>query len=422
MNVTVRSSSDLRRSRYSGPRHKDAMTYCAVIFTALAANANVSLKPILIGSYVEFLKFSASSAGYVLAAEATATSVGTALAALCVNRFSRRHLAIAALAIIAIGNLLSFNVGDIAVLAAVRAFTGLGHGIALAVTAASIANFKQPDRMAGVVTVSVSLFGMCLMLFIPWAQSFVGIQPLFLVMAGLIIPSFLLLSWIPAKVGSMIVLDSSSGSGQANSHPHSHRHSEARLIWITLVAAGFFYVSVGSFWPFTEQLGRAAGLDYQGATKVTAFAAMAAVLGALTAIALGNRFGRSIPIGFSISASIAGLVLLLRFPHSPFVFSTVAVVYMFCWATLYPFLLGFASQLDPRGRVNAFVFSLSLIGLAVGPGLASGVMAIGVPDGGSNLTNLVWMSALCLLPSFALLYAVRKHESTLKVTATTLHP
>lgn len=384
-------------------RQRDLPAYCAVIFIALAGNASVSLKPILIGSYVEFLKYSAANAGYTLAAEATAMSLGTALAALFVGRWNRRRMVIVALIMIALGNLLSIFTHSMAALAVIRAFTGLGHGVALAVAAASIACFRQPDRMAGVVTVAVSALGMSLMFFVPWAQHSERIAPLFWTMGSMVLPPLLFLGAIPQGL--------KSAHRSLEFEPGYKKEASAGpspIIVITLIAVGFFYISVGSFWPFAEQLGRNAGLSYEDASRVTAFAAMAAIFGALTAIALGDRFGRMLPIGGSISVAIAGLSLLLSFPKDPTIFSVVVIAYMFCWATLYPFLLGFASQLDPSGRVNGLVFSLSLIGLAIGPGLASAVISIGMPAGGSNLTNLVWMSVICLLPSFALVYAIRK--------------
>jgi predicted MFS family arabinose efflux permease len=93
---------------------RDLLMFCAVIFTAMAGNANVSLKPILTGSYVEFLKFSASSAGYLLTAEATATSLATAVGELCVARWNRRSMVIASLAIIATGNILCLFADNLA--------------------------------------------------------------------------------------------------------------------------------------------------------------------------------------------------------------------------------------------------------------------------------------------------------------------
>jgi len=384
----------------AGGQKETFAAYCALILTALAGNASVSLKPILIGSYVEFLKYSASTAGYMVSAEASAMSLSTAVTAMNVDRWGRKQWTFTALVIIVAGNVLSLFVRSPAALAMARALAGIGHGMALAVTAACIASFSQPDRTAGIVTVGVSALGIVLIFLVPWAQAEIGIQPLFGLMALVAFPSLLLLRRMP--MGHV------NGGVQELATPRLTDLMGERNVVITLAAVAFFYLSVGSFWPFAEQVGRAAGLTYAASSRVIAFAEFASVLGALVAIWLGDRFGRLLPIGCSLTLAVAGLAGLLLVPDQPVVFSVAAIVYMFAWASMYPFLLGFASQLDPSGRVNGLVFSLSLIGLAVGPGVGSTIIMIGSVDGRSNIANLIWMSVFCLVASFAVLYAIRR--------------
>jgi predicted MFS family arabinose efflux permease len=377
------------------------IAYCAIILTTMTGNTNVSLKPILIGSYVEFLHAAPSLAGFVLTAEASATSVATALAAIFIARFNRRHMVLAGAAIIIAGNLLSLLVMDhLVLLGGARALAGAGHGIAFAVGAASIAASHQPDRLAGVMTVSITVLSMGLMLLITTTQGVFGIAPLFWIMGGFALTPLLFLSALPEAAPASLSIPA-----------RAERKPQAQFLGITLTAIGFFYVSVGTFYPFAEQLGRAAGLSYADASKILALAGLGSLFGAFLAIGLGDRAGRLLPIGLSIALAMVSLCVLLLFPDDSLVFSGVVITYMFAWATLYPFLLGFTSQLDPSGRVNGFVFSLSLIGFAVGPAIASSVIAIGAPAGSSNWDNLVWVSMLCLLPSFALLHVIRKVAS-----------
>lgn len=342
-------------------------THAAVVLVAMAGNANVSFKPILIASYVEFLHYSASTAGYLLSVEATATSVGTALGALFGRRFARPRLLVTALAAIVLGNLLSLEVRGFVPLAAVRAGTGLGHGIGLALTAAFIADFAQPDRAAGIVTVGVGVLAVSGIYFITWAQQYLGLPPLFLTMLGFALLPLLLLRRIPR----MRAVDGTMPTAAAAQAPRP------AIVWMTLVAVAFFYLSVGSFWPFAAQLGRYAGLSYQGAAHVVLMAAAAGMLGGLTAIVVGDRLGRVLPISLSMAAALVGLLVLWAFPTRASVFAPVVIIYIFSWATMYPFMLGFASELDPTGRVNGLIFSLSLVGLAIGPGLGSAVITLG---------------------------------------------
>lgn len=372
----------------------------AVCLAAIIVNADVALKPLLLASYIGFLHFDTQDAAYLVAIEASATAVATALAAAFVNRFTRSRTMLLALIVIGVANALSLVAESFPLLAGVRALAGLGHGTGLAVVAASIASFRQPDRAAGVMTMAASLAGTLMMLGVPQAQGVFGAAPIFWLMGALILPPLVFLRALPAR------------RGVPQTDPSSPAPPPAlfgRLTLVSLLVAAFFYLSVGAFGPFSAQLGLDAGLSYQQSGAVLALAGVASMLGAITAIAAADRFGRVVPVVLSVLGAGASLGALLIAPQSQAVFRVAVPAFFFCWASVYPYLMGFASRLDPTGRVNGLFFTLSLLGFAAGPAIGGMLTSFGRSTH-EGLANVVLFSLLCLIPALGFAPVIKAQE------------
>ena len=378
------------------------LIYASIVLAALAGNASIGIKPILVGSYVEFLDLSATQAGYVLTAEMTAASIATAITALCANIWDRRKIVFVALVIILVGNMVSIVASDANILATARAITGIGHGAALAVTAAAIASTAQPDRLAGFNTIAVTIAATSLAFITPQMQKIFGISPLFILMAIFVLPSLLSLKAFPTY--KPLALKSSQA---IKSKPTLNNMT----IIMSIIATAFYYLGVGGFWPFAEQIGKSIGMSYLQSTQIIGFATFASIFGAVTATIIGNRFGRLYPVAFCITAQIIGLSVLYMYPNVT-TFTLAAITYMFCWLMFFPYLLGFISQLDRSGRTNGVIYFCALIGFAVGPGIASWVSTIGAVGSDILINNVVLMGLICLLPSYLIIAAIYRHEKS----------
>lgn len=358
----------------------------AVCSAAIIVNADVALKPLLLASYMEFWNYGAQHAAYLIAIEASATAGATALTAAFVARVDRRRTMLLALLVIALANGLSLAVSSFVTLAGARALAGLGHGAGLAIVAASIATFRQPDRAAGAMTMAASVAGTIMMFVIPLAQAAFGAKPIFWVMAALALPPLLFLRALPVR-------------GDDARNVSAPQASLLRpIVLLSLLVAAFFYLSVGAFGPFSAQLGRDAGLTYQQSGQVLGFAGVASLLGAVIAVVVGDRFGRAAPVLLSVLGASSALVALLIFPQSPLAYLFSVPAFFFCWASVYPYLMGFASLLDPSGRVNGLFFTLSLIGFAAGPAIG-GLLTSLSADTRQGLSYVVIFSLVCLIPA-----------------------
>jgi predicted MFS family arabinose efflux permease len=280
----------------------------------------------------------------------------------------------------------------------------LAHGLGLAIVAASIASFRQPDRAAGVMTMAASLAGTIMMFAIPQAQATFGVSSIFWVMGALILPPLIFIRALPrrAEIGDGVTTSAAPTQSASLLRP---------LVLISLLVAGFFYLSVGAFGPFSAQLGRNAGLLYQQTGEVLALAGVASMLGAVTAITVGDRFGRVAPILLSIIGASTALSALLIAPQSKAAFLLAVPAFFFCWASVYPYLMGFASRLDPSGRVNGLFFTLSLAGFAAGPAIG-GMLTSFASTTQQGLAYVVLFSLICLIPALGFAPIVKTRDKS----------
>lgn len=371
----------------------------AVMLLSIAGHANVTLKPLVISTYVSFLGITRSGAGFIVGIEAAATALTIALVVSVLDRLGRRRTLIVAAVLMVVGNSLSALAHSINEIAATRLIAGIGHGAAQAVCAAAIATFVGAERVSALVAVTVAIAGMGLMLLIPWMQGSLGSPPLFFAMAALVVLPLVFMRWLPMRPSEGVRhIDTAAGTAQRRV-----------LIAISLAAASFFYLSVGSFWPYATEFGKLAGLTYQKASGAAAVAHLAAVVGSVVVMLFGKHIPKQVGVTTSIVGAIAAQALLLSDSDDPGIFMLACVGFMFCWGVFYPLFMGFLSELDRSGRANGYFYTLAMVAFAVGPTMGGAVIALGDhPDG--RLTNLLWMSLLCQIPALAVVFAMSTHD------------
>src|SRR5690606_4043086 len=79
----------------------------AVMLLSIAGHANVTLKPLIISTYVSFLGITRSGAGFIVGIEAASTALTIALVVSVLDRLGRRRTLIVAAILMVIGNSLS---------------------------------------------------------------------------------------------------------------------------------------------------------------------------------------------------------------------------------------------------------------------------------------------------------------------------
>lgn len=334
----------------------------AVILVGVTANASAIIKPVIIGTYVAHYAFSPRTAGYLLAAEMTAAAIGTLISAVLLAHVSQRRFVLAAIAMILIGNLGAATMPGEASFFFWRTIAGLGHGFALGPVSAAIARVRQPDRLAGLMSVAVMASASALSFVGPFLQSKIGGAGLFVAMAATIPLALIGLRWFPDGPNSDI-----AGDGARRVFPPL---PSSGVVTFSFVGLLIWYLVVGGYWPYVEQFARAAHLDYAAASRILGWATLISVLGASISIFVGDRFGRMRMLSLLFIVQAASVLTMLFAGSHLFAYALSASLFVFSWIALFPYLLGLMSQIDPGGRLNGLLYVAALMGYAIGPAAA----------------------------------------------------
>lgn len=171
-------------------------------------------------------------------------------------------------------------------------------------------------------------------------------------------------------------------------------------VLLVLLSITLFTVGQGALWAYGERIGMAGGLDAQAVGNALAITAGSSLLGAALSAWMDVRCGRFWPILVAILAQLVALGFLvgeLEF----LLFSTLLAIFAFSWNFGIAFQLGVLVSIDPRGRYVSLFPALQGIGLAVGPLLASLVIAGGDYRMVNAISGVALVSYLLLILPFS---------------------
>ena len=168
----------------------------------------------------------------------------------------------------------------------------------------------------------------------------------------------------------------------------------ARAAGVTLACCILFWsMAQNALWGVSGRIGlNRVGLTEAPLGLVFALALGAGLLGIAAAGSLGDRFGRTLPIGAG-TVAIAGFVAISGAAQSaaPFALGEIA------WNAVYPFVLshlfGLAARLDGEGRWAILIGCATALGVACGP-IAGTVLSV---DAGFPVMGLVLAAVLLLV-------------------------
>ena len=152
---------------------------------------------------------------------------------------------------------------------------------------------------------------------------------------------------------------------------------------------------IGAAWNYLERLAALHGFSASVVGLATSLSLVAQVLGAFAAGAYAGRLpANAFLIGGGLVQAL--MVAVLIGSGEPMAFVAAAAGFGLCWLALQPFQLMAAIVIDPRRRVAVLRAPLVMLGLAIGPGAASVVVA------GSGVAAGVGVASAMLVAAAAL--------------------
>ncbi|MHC4137633.1 MAG: MFS transporter [Planctomycetota bacterium] len=336
----------------------------AVAFAA--ANLSPYLTPLVLGAASDSLGLSPDQAGLLATLEFLGLGLASLLVATSVHRLDRRRLTLAGLALAAAGHLLAALVDSYAVMLPVRFTVGVGEGVVLAATNATIA----------VAAGAARVYARCILTTILAAS------------VGYAVCPTAIASWghrgahgCVAVVLLLALLFIARGPHSART-PVRERNGGSAIVGWLLGMTLLVTLSDALVWPFAERIGRSLGIEGETLGWLLGGSLAAGLVGAGAAERLGTRFGYVRPLLLGLwGTALAGWGMANAGAPATLFATTVAknVTILF----FFPYLLGVAAAVDRTGRTAAAVTGTMPLGVAAGPWLgglvveAAGFSALG---------------------------------------------
>jgi len=349
----------------------------SLVFSAAASAYGVGLLglwalPFLISAIIHDLQLNEAQAGLLMSAEFGFTMLASLLIAPFMGRAPRRTLAIAGTLLAIAANLVSANIDNLYVLAAVRCLAGLGAGLALACGNAAVSSARHPDRIAGHMNVLSVVLMIVVMLGYAKVMALYGLPGLYYAMAAtmavmlLAIPS--LAQHAPVTAPSPLAHTGKGGSGNVL----------LSLPAICMMLAMFVFQARDTMgWAFVERIGTMVGYSGDELGVLLSVQSVVGLIGPLIAAMIGKRFGMSTPVILAILLTGGTSLAYVLGEHSKTLYTagvmTICVTYFYALS----YLTGLAAELDREGRVVAAASSFLSLGLAVGPAISGGLISLG---------------------------------------------
>jgi len=324
--------------------------------------------PAMVGVLVDEAALSESFAGWV----ASANFLGFALVALVMAfRMHRVHLrktAAIALAIAVAGDVASSLIAsETTTFLLLRFVTGLASGAAQITAIAAIARFENAERGYGLYVALQFLIGGIVCYVLPVYSAQIGDRGMFLMFAALDVLALALVRQLPGRA-----LDGWVGA---------ERRTERSILFaavtlLALVGYGLFEVAATAQYTYLQRLGVGLAFSSHGIGAALMVASLAGIPGASAIVVIGTRFGTLAPLALGFGIAILGLILLIA--SGEFACYVMAGICLgFSWAFCLPFIQTLMASLDPNGSAVAAGSSAATVGVAIGPGLAASVAAVG---------------------------------------------
>lgn len=370
---------------------------CVGVFAIMSA-------PILVEVLVARAGMEGAVAARITGVEALGTALGPVLALFWMHRIPWRFAAMSALLVVIGGNLFSSFQTDNSTLMAVRFIVGvLGEGPAFALAMAIVGGTAQKDRNFAFMIAAQVILGVGFFLALPMPRG-AGVPGVMLPLAGLGLIALATVPWIPAP---------------AEPRAH-HKAAGAGPAWPAVAALGVMLVwctGLGSVWFFVKLIGVEAtcagcieGAREQAAVAVgqaLGLSTAVAVVGALAAAALADRFGRILPVTIALAVQFA-MVLLLRGEMPWLQFALTAATFQVFWNMTGPYMMGTVALNDATGKVSLLIPTAQIGGFFLGPAIVSLFI------GQSGLTAVNMVSATCILLALVLFIPVARRVRGMK--------
>lgn len=362
-----------------------ASSIAAVVWLGTVAVLSFIVQPGLVQGFVVELGYTEAEANDLVFIELAGIAV-TAIAMSFLSQLGRWRVLIAlALILCAVGNTVSASMAaDPMILKMARFFTGTGEGVLVSLTFTAIGLTQKPDRNYAIYLIPLLTYGALVLWQMPLLFSTIGLNGIFFAWAVIALASLAVVKFLPNSADVQI-----KPSPTAAAIPIS-------MIIIALLAFFVYNIGISTAWANLFRIGVHINPDPQAVADALLLCQFIAIIGAMSALALANRFNRNILLLGGILGSAFSMGLLLMDTHFT-TFVLAICLFNFLWNFALPFILSAIVDMEESGKVMPFAIKFQMVGFASGPFMVARILE----DGGDYQT-IEWVMVGLFLTSAAL--------------------
>ena len=167
-----------------------------------------------------------------------------------------------------------------------------------------------------------------------------------------------------------------------------------------------FFVNIGAVWAYVERLGTLSGFTPVDLSQALAGGVAVSILGSLTTVWQGNRYGDLVPLGCATAGMLVAVVMM-QLPMSIGQFFVSFAIFNFFWNYSITYQYAAVARVDSSGRYVAATPAFHSIGGAVGPLIAAAFVT------SEQLIAVNMVAGFALLMSFMLFYLALRQQRNL---------
>jgi hypothetical protein len=340
------------------------------------------LMPLFLGALADARRLSAAGIGQLATLELLSAAAATGLSGAVLEPRQLRLIGVLASLLLAGANLATLGAGG-PLLMAVRALAGLPEGVLLWLVVGLIARSATPERRAGVLFAAMATS----QLVVAWALTLL-VLPRSGVDGGYLLIAVISLLGVAAALALPSAYGPLPSGVQAGPPP--------RKGWLALLAVFIFQAAIAGAGMYIIPLALQAGLGDNVARVAITLALALEVAGGLLATVIAGRANFLDVLLFSGLTLLAALAIYaVKAPAWLFIGASAAIG--FCALLVMPFMVPMAIRADPSRRAAVQLGGAQLLGGAVGPVLASLVVAPHDAHGSLVLSAVLLVASLGLV-------------------------
>lgn len=323
--------------------------------------------------------------------------LGVALATICVavwgDRINWRLIAAGALVVAAAGDIASALAPQGTAFELARFVTGLGEGAITSISFTFVGLTVKAERNVALYLTLLLTYGAFGLWCLPQFVAAFGLAGLFVSFAVLTLAALVTVKFVPQAYDAEEMIN-----------PEARQLSRGLLL-IALGGVLAYNLAQGIAWAVLFLVGVGAGMAEQSVADALFLSQILAVGGALASVFLAGRVSRNGAIAFGILAGAGSIALLLGQP-GPLLFTLGVCGFNVLWNFVLPFILGRVCDFDESGRMMSFAIAMQMIGLGLGPIIASHLL-----DGSGYRSAELLCIALFIVSYVLLLMPMRRHRT-----------